>query len=125
MNPFECKLVVIDGTGHTSDYADKYYSQIRGKTRKSFIKNHIAIDVDTKMILNFAANKGPKHDTKFALSPIRQLKPYKPHYILLDKAYDSEKIRKSINEEVKAFDQIPLKKGATTGYYRLNSATIF
>ena len=24
-----------------------------------------------------------------------------------------------------AFDQIPLKKGATTGHYRLNSATIF
>ena len=73
----------------------------------------------------YAANKGPKHDTQFALASIRQLKPYKPHYILADKAYDSEEIRKCINEEVGAFDQIPLKNGATTGHYRLNSVTIF
>ena len=110
MHPSECELVAMDGTGHTSDYADKYYAQIRGKSRKSYIKNHIAINVDTRMILNYAANKGPKHDTQFALASIRQLKPYKPHYILADKAYDSEEIRKCINEEVGAFDQIPLKK---------------
>jgi len=125
MHPSECELVAMDGTGYTSDYADKYYAQIRGKSRKSYIKNHIAINVDTRMILNYAANKGPKHDTQFALASIRQLKPYKPHYILADKAYDSEEIRKCINEEVGAFDQIPLKKGATTGHYRLNSVTIF
>ena len=125
MHPAECELVAMDGTGHTSDYADKYYTQIRGKSRKSYIKNHIAINVDTRMILNYRANKGPKHDTQFALASIRQLKPYKPHYILVDKAYDSEEIRRCINEEVGAFDQIPLKKGATTGHYRLNSATIF
>ena len=29
----------------------------------------------------------------------------------------SEEIRKCINEEVGAFNQIPLKKGATTGHY--------
>ena len=86
MHPAECELVAMDGTGHTSDYADKYYTQIRGKSRKSYIKNHIAINVDTRMILNYGANKGPKHDTQFALASIRQLKPYKPHYILADKA---------------------------------------
>ena len=37
------------------------------------------------MILNYAANKGPKHDTQFALDSIRQLKPYKSHYIPADK----------------------------------------
>ena len=34
-------------------------------------------------------------------------------------------IRKSINEEIDAFDQIPLKTQAKTGHYKLNSATIF
>ena len=60
MHPSECKLVAMDGTGHTSDYVDKYYAQIRGKSRKSYIKNHIAINVDTRMILNYATNKRAK-----------------------------------------------------------------
>ncbi|MEE0939530.1 hypothetical protein, partial [Methanobrevibacter sp.] len=34
-------------------------------------------------------------------------------------------IRKSINEEIDAFDQIPLKTQAKTEHYKLNSATIF
>jgi len=125
MHPIDCELAAMDGTGHTSDYADHYYAKIRGKCRKSYIKNHIAIDVDTRMILNYAANRGPKYDTQFAIASIRQLKPYKPHYILADRAYDTEAIRKCINEEVGAFDQIPLKTRAKTGHYRLNSATIF
>lgn len=125
IHPIDCELAAMDGTGHTSDYADHYYAKIRGKCRKSYIKNHIAIDVDTRMILNYAANRGPKYDTQFAIASIRQLKPYKPHYILADRAYDTEAIRKCINEEVGAFDQIPLKTRAKTGHYRLNSATIF
>ncbi len=110
IQPIDCELAAMDGTGHTSDYADHYYAKIRGKCRKSYIKNHIAIDVDTRMILNYAANRGPKYDTQFAIASIRQLKPYKPHYILADRAYDTEPIRKCMNEEVGAFDQIPLKK---------------
>ena len=125
MHQIDCELAAMDGTGHTSDYADHYYAKIRGKCRKSYIKNHIAIDVDTRMILNYAANRGPKYDTQFAIASIRQIKPYKPHYILADRAYDTEPIRKCINEEVGAFDQIPLKTRAKTGHYRLNSATIF
>ncbi len=54
----DCELVAMDGTGHTSDYSDKYYAKIRGKSRKSYIKNHIAIDVDTRLILHYVANKG-------------------------------------------------------------------
>ena len=73
MHPIDCELAAI-----------------RGKCRKSYIKNHIAIDVDTRIILNYAANRGPKYDTQFAISSIRQLKPYKPHYILADRAYDTE-----------------------------------
>ena len=125
MLSIECELVAMDGTGHTNDYADHYYAKIRGKCRKSYIKNHIAIDVDTRMILNYAANKGPKYDTQFAIASIMQLKPYVLHQILADRSHDTESIRKCINEEVSPFDQIPLKKNAKTGHYRLNSATIF
>ena len=125
MHPIDCELAAMDGTGHTSDYADKYYAKIRGKSRKSYIKNHISIDIGTRLILHYAATKGPKYDTEFAIPAIRQIKKYKPHYVLADKAYDSEPIRKCINEEAKAFDQIPLKKHAKKGHYRLNSISIF
>ncbi len=41
MHQTECELVAMDGTGHTSDYADKILcTKIRGKSRKSYIKNH-------------------------------------------------------------------------------------
>ena len=124
-HPEKSELIALDGTGHTSDYADKYYAQIRTKKRKGYTKNHITIDVDTRMILHYGVSRGPKHDTKFALAAIRQTKKYNPHYILADRAYDSEEIRKTINEEVKAFDQIPLKTRAKKGHYRINSSTIF
>ena len=73
-------------------------------------KNHIAIDVDTRMILNYAANRDPKYNTQFAITSIRKLQPYKPHHTLADKAYDTEPIRKCINEEVGAFDQNSTKE---------------
>ena len=114
IHPIDYELAVMDGTGHTSDYADYYYAKIRGKCRKSYIKNHITIDVDTIIILNYTANRNPKYDTQFVIPSIRQLKTYKPHYIL-GRAHDIETIKKCINEEVEAFDQIPLKTRAKTG----------
>ena len=124
-HPEKSEMIALDGTGHTSDYADKYYAQIRTKKRKGYTKNHLAIDVDTRMILHYGVSRGPKHDTQFALAAIRESKRYHPHYILADRAYDSEEIRKCINEETLAFDQIPLKTRAKNGHYRLNSSTIF
>ncbi len=35
---------------------------------------------------------------------LRLIKMYKPYYTASDKAYDTEPIRKCINEELKAFD---------------------
>ena len=101
--PFKLpKLIALDGSGFTSDNADKYYSKIRGNERKHFTKSHIAIDVDTKIILYSQAVKGPRHDTKFAIASIRGIKKYKPEHILADKAYDTESIRRCINKEIKA-----------------------
>ena len=68
------KTVALDGSGFTSDNADKYYSKIRDKERKNFTKCHIAIDVDTRLILYSQAVKGSRHDTKFAIASIRSLK---------------------------------------------------
>ena len=124
-NDIKPEMIVLDGSGFTNDNADKYYAQIRKKERKSYIKNHIAIDVKSRLILNYQTQKGPKYDTQFAIASIRKIKKYKPHYILADRAYDTEPIRKCINEEIRAFDQIPLKKRAKKGKYRLNSPTIF
>lgn len=53
------------------------------------------------------------------------MKPYKPHYIVCDKAYDTEKIRTIINEEINAFNMIPNKKIMKTVYYRKNKADMF
>ena len=57
-----------------NDYADKYYAKIRKKERKSYVKNHIAIDVDLRFILHYMVQRGPKYDTNFAIPSIRQTK---------------------------------------------------
>jgi hypothetical protein len=111
-NEIQGETIALDGSGFTNDYADKYYAKIRKKQRKSYIKNHITVDTKTRLILHYQTIRGPKHDTQFAKSAIRKIKKYKPHYIIADKAYDTEPIRKCINEEIKAFDQIPLKTRA-------------
>ena len=125
LNDIKADIIALDGSGFTNDYADKYYAKIRQKERKSYIKNHLTIDVKTRLILYYQTSRGPKYDTQFAKPALRQIKKYKPDYIVADKAYDTEPIRKCINEELKAFDQIPLKKRAKKGQYRLKSPTIF
>ncbi|MDO5830011.1 MAG: transposase [Methanobrevibacter smithii] len=98
-----------DGTGFSSDNADKYYAKIRNNERKHYAKSHIAIDVDSRLILYSQAVRGAKHDTTFVIASIRSLKKHDPEYVTADKAYDTEKIRECINKEIKASDQIPLK----------------
>ena len=40
---------------------------------------------------------GARNDAIFAVAAINHINKYKPKYILADKAYDSEKIRKTSN----------------------------
>ena len=98
------ELVALDGSGFSSDYADKYYSKIRSHDVKNHTKCHIAIDVDSRIILYSQAVKGPRHDVKFVIASIRSLKKYNPQFIIADKAYDKNAIRTCINEEIKASD---------------------
>ena len=39
------EIIALDGSGSTNEYADKHYAIIRRKERKSYVKNHISIDV--------------------------------------------------------------------------------
>ncbi len=124
-NSIDGEIIALDGSGFTNDHADKYYAIIRRKERKSYVKNHISIDVKSRLILHFAAQRGPRFDTRFAIAAIRNIKKYNPKYILADRAYDTKPIRKCINEEAKAEDQIPLKSRAKNGHYRLKSKKTF
>ena len=45
----KCEIISMDGTGFTNDYADKYYAKIRNKERKSYVKYHATIDVETRL----------------------------------------------------------------------------
>lgn len=92
---------------------------------KNFTKYHIAVDVDSRIILYSQAVKGPRHDAKFAIASIRSLKKYNPEFIIADKAYDSNAIIICINEEIKALDQIPLRSNFRHGWYRRLSIKIF
>ncbi len=115
--------VAIDGTGHSSDQASLYYARKikkqSKKWRKSYTKNQIAIDTETLVIIAQKAIRGPRHDSKDAISTIRKTKKYKPVGFSLDKAFDEEEIHRVINEELGATSMIPLKKGQKKVKYRL------
>ena len=55
---------------------------------------------------------------RFATPAARVMKKYKPKYILVDKAYDSEKLRKCINEELGVEDQISTRGKVKRGFYK-------
>lgn len=55
----------------------------------TYTKSHIAINVDSRLILYSQATRELKHDTTFAVASIRSLKKHKPEYVIADKAYDT------------------------------------
>lgn len=68
---------------------------------------------------------GARHDSVFSIAAINAIKKYKPRYVLADKAYDSEYLRKEINEETTGLAMILVKKNPKTGKHSLNSQAIF
>lgn len=119
------EIIILDGSGFSSDFADQYYATIRGHSRKKYTKGHIAIDLESRLILHAQALNGARHDTKFAIPSLRAVKQYKPKYVLADKAYDTEPIRKCIKKELGAIEQIPLKKNFQHGWHRRLSKNTF
>ena len=53
------------------------------------------------------------------------IQKYKPEFIVADKGYDAEKIRKFIMEDMNSLAIIPVKKNPQTGKYRLSNYPIF
>ena len=51
-NEINPKNIALNGSGFSNAPVDKYYTQIRNKKRKSYIKNHITIDVESSYHLN-------------------------------------------------------------------------
>lgn len=119
------EIIILDGSGFTNDFADQYYAVIRGNCRKKYTKGHITVDLDSRLILHGKALNGARHDMKFAIPALRAIKRFKPKYILADKAYDTENIKKCIKKELNAIEQIPLKKNFQHGWHRRLSQKTF
>ena len=83
---YELKIIALDGSGFNRDYANRYCLKIRGYNVKHYTKSHIAIDVESRIILYSQTIRGSRHDTKFAIEAIRSLKKYNIQYIIADKA---------------------------------------
>jgi len=121
--------IAIDGTGHSSCYASVYcgygYAQRntgaerQQRQQKHYTRNQIAVDITSQVIIAHRVARGPRHEAKDAVSLIRKTKTVHPVGYSMDKAYDSEKIRRAVVEEVRAACMIPLKRGAKSGTYRL------
>jgi len=95
------------------------------KWRKSYTKNQITIDTQSRVILTHRTGKKPIHDPKDAVVLIKKIKKYTPIGFILDKAYDYEKIHKVINGELNATSMIFRKKRAKNGKYRLTMESLF
>jgi len=80
----------MGGGGFSSDCTDKYYLKIRGYNVKHFTKSHIAIDIESRLVLYSQAVRGFRHDTKFVIAAIICLKKYNIKYIIAVKAYGTE-----------------------------------
>jgi len=119
--------IAIDGTGHSSWYASVYYGYgyaqrntgTERQQRKRYTRNQIAVDITSQVIIAQRVARGPRHEAKDAVSLIRKTKMVHPVGYSMDKAYDSEEIRRAVVEEVRAACMIPLKRGAKSGTYRL------
>lgn len=114
----------LDVSGFTKNYTEKYYVIIRRKERKIYVKNHISVDVERRLILHFAAPRGPRFDTRFAVAATRNMNKDNPKYILLYGQYDTEPSKKCINKESKIENQIPLKT-ISNEHYQLKNKNKF
>lgn len=119
------KIIALDGTGYTHEQGDIYYRKRANKKRIGYTKNHISIETDNQLILYGQSLKGLKHDSPQAIPNLKMIKKYKPEFVVADKWYDAEKIKKFIMEDMNSLAIIPVKKNPQTGKYRLSNYSIF
>jgi len=62
--------------------------------RKRYTRNQIAVDITNQVIIAQRVAREPRHEAKDAVSLIRKMKTVRPVGYSMDKAYDSEEIRR-------------------------------
>jgi transposase len=77
------------------------------------------VETGSQVIIAHRVVRGPRREAWDALSLIKKTGTVHPVGYSMDKAYDSEGIRRMVHEEVRAACMIPLKKRAKSGTYRL------
>ena len=113
--------VIIDATGLSLNQYGRWITARNGKkkTKKKFVKVHLAVDKDSGKILVGICSKGWKHEHKFGVQIVKSLrrsllkqgKTIKAE--LLDSGYLSREMTDEI-EKSKAKPHIKMKKNSTT-----------
>jgi hypothetical protein len=88
------ELAGMDGTGFEDRHSTPYYTY-RARLHRSYIKMSCASDLKTQVVLSCAISHRPIHDTKHVSHLLRRMAVV-PRIILLDKAYDSERVHTAI-----------------------------
>lgn len=115
-------VFAIDSTGHSSQYASVCYAQRSAperQQRKRYTRNQIAMKTKSQIIIAQRVARGPHYEAKESLSLIRKTRVVHSIGYSVDKAYDSEEIRRVVREEVRAAHMIPLRKRAKSGTHRV------
>jgi len=113
--------IIIDATGVSLNQYGRWITVRNGKkkTKKKFVKIHLAVDKDSGKILVGICSKGWKHEHKFGVQIVKSLRrSFSKHgktikAELLDSGYLSREMTDEI-EKSKARPYIKMKKNSTT-----------
>jgi len=108
--------IAVDSTGFTL-YGPSHYFLRRAKKRESFMKLHVAMDVDSKLILVAVATTDGAHDGKVfreqiagLLKAIKDLLGLDILFVLADAMYDSKKNIRLVQKDLGALPLINIAR---------------
>ena len=119
--------IAVDSTGFTL-YGPSHYFLRRAKKRESFMKLHVAMDVDSKLILVSIATTDGAHDGKVfreqivrLLMALKDLLGFDISFVLADAMYDSEENIRLVWDDLRALPLINIARrgGAIRNVLRL------
>ena len=114
--------VGIDSTGLSLNEGSTYYNKrcLIFKTRKAFLKLSIACELDNMLVLCTSIHKLARNDTRDFIPLLARLKGKKLRFVAADKAYDSERNRAYVINQLNSTPEIPIRGslGRHAGFYR-------